>query len=312
MSLNFSDGLRRLAVIGAIVAILAPAAFGQILPKNRAPAAAPGPVPAQPAARAPGEGPGQTRVQGREQAREARAEARQAGETGPQARATARETRQETRQNVQATRAADMGVWLNNANNGLVISNLANNGVFANAGFRPGDQLVSINGAPIANEAQFVQTLTGPNLGTQPVNFVVLRNGAQQTLTLQPTALTSGIVAHDPFYQYGMMINSQNPNQLLVERVFPRTAAYYAGLQQGDIITGLSGQPVTNLNGFTQGLTNASAAIPLQISRAGQTQSLQLDPSLANFGTNNSIRTAMRPNLDGSAGASTQDRKSVV
>src|SRR5437868_3111198 len=147
MRLSFDDGVRLLA-IGLIGAVLAPAAYGQVLPRNRAPAPAPGPVPAQPAAPAPGEGPGQTRVQGRQQARDARAEARQAGETGPQARATARETRQETRQNVQATRAADLGMWLNNTNNGLVVSNLANNGVFANAGFRPGDQLVSLNGQP--------------------------------------------------------------------------------------------------------------------------------------------------------------------
>src|SRR3954462_2815860 len=283
MRLCFNDGVRRLLVIGCVAGMLAPAAYGQVLPRNRAPAAAPGPVPAQPAAPAPGEGPGATRVQGRQQARDARAEARQAGETGPQARATARETRQETRQNVQATRAADMGVWLNNTNNGLVVSNLANNGVFANAGFRPGDQIVSLNGQPVANEAHFVQMLTGPNLGTQPINAVVLRNGAQQTLTLQPSAISQGIVAADPFYPYGMIINSQNPNQLVVDRVFPRTAAYYAGLQQGDIITGLSGQPVTNLNSFTQGLSNANAAIPLQVTRSGQTQSIQLDPSLAQF-----------------------------
>src|SRR5438477_6161880 len=130
MTRKFGNGFYWLTMIGFLAAALMPAAYGQVLPRNRAPAVAPGPVPAQPAAPVPGQGPGQTRVQGREQARDARAEARQAGETGPQARATARETRQETRQNVQATRAADMGVWLNPTNNGLVISNLANNGVF--------------------------------------------------------------------------------------------------------------------------------------------------------------------------------------
>src|SRR5205814_6317045 len=99
-------------------------------------------------------------------ARDAREEAR---ETGANPRAAARETRQETRQNIQATRAADMGVWFNGrANNGLVISDLANNGAFATAGFRAGDRIVSINGQPVSTENQFVQTLSGPNLGTQP------------------------------------------------------------------------------------------------------------------------------------------------
>ena len=131
-----------LATIGFVAALFASTAYGQVLPRNRAPAAPPprAGVAPQPVAPAPGETAGQTRREGRQEARDARAEARQAGETGPQARATARETRQETRQNIQATRAADMGVWLNNSNNGLIVSDIANNGVFANAGFREGDR----------------------------------------------------------------------------------------------------------------------------------------------------------------------------
>jgi predicted metalloprotease with PDZ domain len=214
-------------------------------------------------------------------------------------RETAREIRQETRQNIQATRAADMGVWFNSqSNNGLVIADLANNSVFSNAGFREGDQLVSVNGRPITTEAQFVQYLTGTNLGTQPVNVIVVRNGQQQTLVLQPSALTQDIVNHDPYYQYGMIIDDRNPNQILVQRVYPRTPAYYAGLRQGDVITMLAGQQIANLNAFTQGLTQANAAIPLQITRAGQTRSIQLDPVGV---SDNSVRTALRPNVDANA-----------
>jgi membrane-associated protease RseP (regulator of RpoE activity) len=201
-----------------------------------------------------------------------------------------------------------MGLWVNARNNGLVISDIAQNSAFSTAGFRAGDQLVSVNNQPITTEQQFVQYLNGPSLGTQPVQFVVLRNGQQQTLTLQPTALSQGIVNHDPLYQYGLVLNNQNPNQIVVQQVYPRTPAYYAGIRQGDVITTLGGQRIANVNAFTQGLAQANAAIPLQISRAGQMQSIQLDPIQANgqaFANDQinaggpAAHTALRPNLDG-------------
>jgi len=300
--------LRPVLIAGTIAGLLVPATYGQVLPKNRAPGAtapsatgpsakAPGPVPAQPAAPAAGETPGQTRREGREQARDARAEARQAGETGPQARETARETRQATRQNIQATHPADMGVWFNNrAANGLVVSDVTNNSVLANAGLRSGDQIVSLNGQPITTQAQFMQYLTGPNLGTSAIPLIVTRNGAQQTLNLQPTALTQGIVNHDPLYQYGIVIDDRNPNQIVVLRVYPRTPAYYAGLRQGDIITTVNGQTIANVNAFTQLLTQASGPLALQVTRGGQTQDLQL---AALDSQDSSVRTALRPNFDG-------------
>src|SRR5262245_44274871 len=165
-----------LATAPCVAALLVSAASGQILPKgapNR-PGTPAAPGAAAPVTPAPGETPGQTRREGRQEAREGRAEARQAGETGPQARAAARETRQLTRQNIQATRPADLGLWFGGraaaaAGSGLVISDISNNSVFANAGFREGDRIVSINNQPITTEAQFIQMLTGPNLGTQPV-----------------------------------------------------------------------------------------------------------------------------------------------
>jgi len=290
MKLTFSDGVRRYAIAGLVAALLTSGVDGQVLPrlvpaKQPTPAApALAPTPATPAAPAVAPAP---------------ATSAPVAPVATETRETAREIRQETRQNIQAIRAADMGVWFNSqSNNGLVIADLANNSVFSNAGFREGDQLVSLNGRPITTEAQFVQYLTGTNLGTQPVNVIVVRNGQQQTLVLQPSALTQGIVNHDPYYQYGMIIDDRNPNQILVQRVYPRTPAYYAGLRQGDVITMLAGQQTANLNAFTQGLTQANAAIPLQITRAGQTRSIQLDPVGV---SDNSVRTALRPNADANA-----------
>src|SRR5262245_26482940 len=139
MRTRFDHWVGCLAMAGLTAIMICPLAQGQVLPRNKAPAKAA----AQPAVPAPGETAGQTRRDGRQDARDARETAR---ETGANPRAAARETRHDTRQNIQATRAADLGLWFNGrATSGLVIADTAANSVFANAGFRAGDRIVSIN-----------------------------------------------------------------------------------------------------------------------------------------------------------------------
>ena len=298
-------GLSALAATLIVAAFALSPAQAQILRKGAQdrPGTPAAPGAAAPVSPSPGETAGQTRREGRQEAREARQEARAVGETGPEARQTARESRQGTRQNIQATRAADFGLWFNTGSaDGLVINDLTDNGMFATAGFREGDRIVSINGQPITTEAQFVQYLSGPNIGTQPVQIVVIRGGQQQTLVLQPNVLTQGVVAYDPLYQYGIVIDDRNPNQIAILRVYPRTPAYYAGLRAGDVITTVGGQRITGVDMFTQALTNADAALPLQITRAGQTRSVQLDSSL---GSDANVRTALRPDFDAARGDAT-------
>ena len=181
-------GLSALAA-SLIVAAFAPAKRKSCARAHRPPSDARCPRCWAPVSPAPNETAGQTRREGRQEGREARQEARVVGETGPEARQTARDSPQGTRQNIQATRAADYGLWFNTGGaDGLVINDLTDKGMFATAGFREGDRLVSINGQPITTETQFVQYLSGPNIGTQPVQVVVFRGGQQQTLVLHQTS----------------------------------------------------------------------------------------------------------------------------
>lgn len=289
--------LSHLVVVGFASALLISTAFGQVLPKNRPRSVTPGLAPT------PGEKAGETRREGRQEARDARADAKNAGETRPEARETARDTRQQTRADIQANRAADYGVWLNTRGNNLVIDDLTNKGMFASAGFRTGDQIVSINGSPVTTEAQFVQSLSAPNL-SGPIEIVVMRNGQRQPLVLQATALSQGMATYDPFYQYGIVVDGTRPDQIIVQRVYPRTPAYYAGLRQGDVITTLGGQRIASVNAFSQALRGANAAVDLAVTRSGQSRQIQLDGSSINAA--GSVRTALRPNVDAEVNAGTR------
>ena len=294
--------VRLLLAALTVAALLVPDVQAQLLRKGKdnQPAPTPATQPAvTPATPAPGETAGQTRREGREEAREARQETRAAGEGRLDARDAARETRQATRQNIQATRAADLGLWVTaRGNEGLMISDLENQSLFANAGFREGDIIVSVNGQRVAAEAQFMQFLIGPNVGTQPIQVVVLRDGQQQTLVLQPATIQQTVVEYDPLYQYGIVIDDRNPNQIIVQRVYPRTPAYYAGLRAGDVISTIGGQRIANVTAFTQALTQADGNLALQVNRGGRTRDIQLDAA-----TDSNVRTALRPNFDADARA---------
>jgi membrane-associated protease RseP (regulator of RpoE activity) len=186
-------------------------------------------------------------------------------------------------------RGADLGLWFNTrpGMNGLVIADVANQGAFANAGFRENDRIVSVNGHPVTTEAQFVQALSSPNAG-QTANIVVDRNGIVQTLAVQPSAVMRGVATFDPLFQAGVTLNNTDPNHLVVSQVFPRTPAFYAGLRPGDVINQINGNPISSPIALSQALAGGGI-LNMQVNRNGQTRQLGFES------IDNGLRTAMLP-----------------
>jgi membrane-associated protease RseP (regulator of RpoE activity) len=180
-------------------------------------------------------------------------------------------------------------------------------GVFAQAGLREGDRIVSVNGQPVTTEGQLVQMLTQPAAGAQALNIAVMRGTQQQMVAVQPAALVQGIAAFDPLYQAGLILNDRIPDRLVVARVFPRTPAYYAGIRAGDVLTSMNGSPLVSLDNLTQVLQTAGGnVLTLQVDRLGQTRQLSLGAG------EGSIRSAMRPTLNANAEVAAGQRSAIV
>lgn len=176
----------------------------------------------------------------------------------------------------QLLRAPDLGVWLVRQRGAggesvVVVCDLLNGGVFAKAGLREGDQIVSIEGKPIAREAQFTQAF----LNDHSVTLVLSRKGERQSLVLLSPTVMQGAVAPEPFYQAGLLFNEQKPNDLTVQRVFTCTPAFYAGLRAGDLIVSVNGQAISALAEFTKAL-RLGRDLNLIVHRAGQKRQLTL------------------------------------
>jgi S1-C subfamily serine protease len=180
----------------------------------------------------------------------------------------------------QVVRPPDLGVWLShqrpsnqtdpNAAASLVVTDLLPDAVLARAGLREGDQIISLNGRAIAREQQFVDAfLTSPN-----VTLVIARGGQQHTLSVKSAAIMDGMVPLDPYYQAGFLIAERQPEPLTVERVFPATPAFYAGLKPNDVITSLNQQPLDS-NELTKALQRGGG-LRLTVNRTGQKRQLVL------------------------------------
>ncbi len=139
------------------------------------------------------------------------------------------------------------------------------NGLGRQMGFRTGDKIVKINGRPftefdevykpdvlLGNHSYFTVERGGQLLDVNvPVNFMDYMGQQQDSLFVRP---------REPFS---------------VDRVIAGSAAAEAGLQAGDVITAVAGQPVQFFDELQAALLkNAGRKTAVQITRAGQPQAL--------------------------------------
>jgi regulator of sigma E protease len=146
-----------------------------------------------------------------------------------------------------------------------VVSSIASGGAAETAGLRRGDKIVSFNGI----EHPKWDTIRGDALLSpgQPLPVVVERNGERIPLTITPVSRTedgetAGFLDFLP--DYGDV-------PVVVREVTPNSPASEAGLQTGDQILAIAGQPVRSAEQVTQFISeHKGQPITLTIKRDGR------------------------------------------
>ena len=215
----------------------------------------------------------------------------------------------------QTLRGPDLGLWFRHERDTsgasvLVVDRLLEDGPFAMAGLRAGDRIVSVDGQPIDREPQFVPAVMKSSNGANVVNVVVTRSvvtrsdgssnalnntGEQATISLKTRDVWKSVVAADPFYQAGFLVdesdmdkasadkslageslgNKRDRDGVVIARVFPLTPAFYAGLRQGDTITSVKGQSVTSAADVAEFLRIGGSLI-FGVTRGDESRKLQI------------------------------------
>src|SRR6267142_4355100 len=146
-----------------------------------------------------------------------------------------------------------------------VVSAMASGGAAETAGLRRGDRIVSFNGI----EHPKWDTIRGDALLSpgQPLPVIVERNGQRIPLTITPVPRTedgetAGFLDFLP--DYGDV-------PVVLREVTPNSPASEAGLQPGDQIVAIAGQPVRSAEQVTQYVSeHKSEPITLTIKRDGR------------------------------------------
>jgi regulator of sigma E protease len=146
-----------------------------------------------------------------------------------------------------------------------IVSSVSQGGAAQAAGLQPGDRIVSFNGTANPDwDTISGDALLSPN---EPLPMVIERNGQQMQLTIKPTALTrDGETAGqlDFIPDYGDVI-------VVISDVTPGSPAAKAGLQGGDRILAVGGQPVKSSEQVVQYIrSHKTEPIVMDVDRQGK------------------------------------------
>ena len=141
------------------------------------------------------------------------------------------------------------------------------------AGIQTGDKILFIDGESITDFSQISQAVAvRPG---EELEVVIERDGVQKTVLLSPVMDTSTGQG-----KIGVM-NWVSP---LVHSVTVGAAAYRAGVQAGDLIIAINGQPVENTVDLQQLIPQGSSTLEFQVERQGHSEPVHLMVSVPAHG----------------------------
>ncbi|MGE5359401.1 MAG: Do family serine endopeptidase [Bacteroidales bacterium] len=149
---------------------------------------------------------------------------------------------------------------------GALVSTVEANSPGQKAGLEPGDVIVEYNGKPIKNRDELIRLVTATKPGTT-VPLKVVRDGKERSLSVTPEELdlekeqgaqNEEQAPEEAGSDWGMRLGNVTPDiarrlelrsgqtGAVVMDVDPYSSANKSGLQPGDVITRINGQPVTS------------------------------------------------------------------
>ena len=149
---------------------------------------------------------------------------------------------------------------------------VAENTLAHDIGFRTGDRIIGVNNQ---NVSFFNELFSPAQLTESDVTYTVMRNGSEVTVALPDSAL-------DRINKEGF-ISLANALPSKVSRVEEGTPADEAGLQGGDLITSINGEPVNYWLQLTQIIQSSKDSVNLKVDRSGE--SLQYTVALSSNNT---------------------------
>jgi serine protease Do len=169
---------------------------------------------------------------------------------------------------------------------GALITELAPDGPAARAGFEPGDVLLGVDGVAVDQPSAFDFRLATRRVGEE-VSIAYFRDGREQArrflLEAAPQPGPDALVEIEGNTRFaGVLVETISPavaqelglpydmRGLVVRNVEPRSPAARMGLQQGDVLMSINGQPVTEAQDFAGLVSRRSESWQIELQRGGR------------------------------------------
>jgi len=163
---------------------------------------------------------------------------------------------------------------------GVVITDVVDGGPAARAGIRAGDVVVSFEGDPVT-ESYRLRWLTANAGPGRTVKMGIWRERKLRTATValaekpgdtpaepRPPPMVAARKDQEPF---GLSVEEQpGRSGLRVSSVDLRSAAYRAGLREGDVVLDVDGHPVRDRAAFRQAVGEGGVVTRLYVKRNGR------------------------------------------
>lgn len=135
-------------------------------------------------------------------------------------------------------------------------------------GLQTGDQLIGVNG----REVDYFNELFNPSAITdRNLSYLVNRNGDTVTISTPPNFL-------DLINEEGRFIDETNSLPSRISRVLPDSPAANAGLQDGDEIIEINGQPVSYWLQLVESIQETDNSLQLTVQRESGTETVEVVP----------------------------------
>ncbi|HEX9981993.1 MAG TPA: trypsin-like peptidase domain-containing protein [Thermoanaerobaculia bacterium] len=125
------------------------------------------------------------------------------------------------------------------ASRGALVARVFSNSPATDAGLRPNDVIVAVEGKPVESRESFA-TLTATLSPGRPVSLTIMRNGAQQNVQVRPTDPPPNLGLRVLEQVAGLRVSSGG-QAVTIDDVLPSSRAERIGLQPGDLIVGVNG-----------------------------------------------------------------------
>jgi regulator of sigma E protease len=145
----------------------------------------------------------------------------------------------------------------------------------AQAGLRPRDQVVSVDGRPVEHWGELEEAVAASN--GRPLALTIRRDGADQQVTVIPRQVAVRTPFNEPDQAWSIGARPYLPP--VVGEVRPGMPAAEAGLQPRDRVVALNGQPIETWDELAEMISSrADETLTLRIERGGTQMDIAVTP----------------------------------